>query len=642
MSERKKTTRKFKAEVSRVLSLVVNSLYSNKEIFLRELISNSSDALAKLRVLALQDKGIYGDDSDLAIHLAIDPEARTVTITDNGIGMTKEELIENLGTVAHSGTLKFLEQAESTGDARLIGQFGVGFYSSFLVADRVEVTSRAAGSDEAWTWTSDAKESFTVAPSDKADRGTAIVLHIKEEQQEYLEPWRLRNLVTHYSDFVSHPIFLAQDPAAAMAPPSDEGEDAAPPEPKQINSGTALWQRAAADISDEEYNEFYKHLSHDWEEPLARTHFKIEGTQLFSGLLYLPRQRPFDLFQREHRRGVRLFVNRVFIMDDAEELVPIWLRFVRGVIDSDDLPLNVSREILQDSGIAKVIRNQIIGKSLDAMKALAEDRPEDFETFWSNFGEVLKEGLHAEPKHRNRIGELIRYRSSAGDAMTTLDGYVERMPEGQEVIYYVIADSETAAAGSPHTEALKAKGYEVLYMTDPIDEWAVNALGQWQEKELVSAMQADLDLDESEEEAKAREEASEGLAGLTERFQSVLDEHISEVRLSNRLTDSPCCLVVPPGGQHAYMERVLRASGQDVPKMKRILELNPNHPLIQNLNSLQDMAPERAELTEWIETLYDQVLLTEGSPINDPGRFAQRMTALLLGASKAAVDTPAP
>jgi len=633
MAERKKTQRKFKAEVSRLLHLVVNSLYSNKEIFLRELISNSSDAIDRLELAALTDDSMLGDDESLCIRISSDDAERTVSISDNGIGMTRDELIENLGTVAHSGTLAFLQQAEQT-DTRLIGQFGVGFYSAFIVADKVQVISRPAGDGaDAWSWTSDASESFTVAPAERAERGTTIVLYLRDDQDEFLDTWRLRSLVNRYSDYVSHPILL---PAAASA---EDSEDAEGDGFEQVNEGSALWQRPASDIDDEQYTEFYKHLCHDWTPPLARTHFKIEGKQLFTGLLFLPAKPPADLFQREHRRGVRLFVNRVFIMDDCEELVPVWLRFMRGVVDSDDLPLNVSRELLQDSAIVRVIQKQVIKKSLDMFEGLARDHAEDYLQAWTHYGLVLKEGLHLAPDQSGKLSKLLRYRSSAVDGLTSLAEYVERMPEGQSDIYYVLGESEAAVASSPHLESLKAKGYEVLYMTDPIDEWAVQGLGEFDEHRLVSAQDADLDLDESDEDKASREEHEEAFKPLFERMKEVLDEQISELRLSARLTDSPCCLVVPPGGQHAYLERLLRAQDQNLPRTRRILEVNPSHPLVINLKQLHGLQPESDQVTAWIEMLHDQVLLGEGTPLVDPSRMARRVTQLLEQASSSALAT---
>ena len=623
----KKSTRKFQAEVSRLLHLVVNSLYSNKEIFLRELVSNASDALDKQRLASLRDESLADEDAPL-IRVRVDKEEAVLYVEDNGIGMSRDELAKNLGTLAHSGTMKFLE--EHQGDASLIGQFGVGFYSAFLVADRVTVTSRGGGSEEAWAWSSDARETYTIEPAERSERGTTVALHLDAEHAEFLDSWRLRALIKQYSDYVSHPIEIEKE---------HWGEDApAEPEWEQVNSGAPLWQRPADGIEDEEYCSFYKGLSHDFDDPLAWTHFTVEGRQLFKGLLYVPKRPPTDLFQRDHRRGVRLFVKNVFILEDAEDLVPVWLRFMRGVIDSDDLPLNVSREMLQDSAVTRTIRKQIVKKTLDRLKKLAADEGDGYTTFWETFGAVLKEGLHLDTENKERIAPLLRYRSTNGEGWTSLAEYVERMPEGQKAIYYVIGESQAAVAGSPHLEALTKRGYEVLFMTDAIDEWGVESLRTFDEKPLVSAMTADLDLEESDEDKAKKETAQGELEGLVGRISEVLGDAIAEVRLSSRLTDSPACLVVPEGGQHAYLERLLRSHDKNAERSKRILELNPDHALIRNMNQLHGLQPESERLTEWIELLHDQVLLTEGSPVEDPNRLARRMTSLLQQASDAELN----
>lgn len=608
----------FQADVDQLLHLVVHSLYSHKEIFLRELISNASDAIDKLRFRALTEHDLLGAEKDLEIRIIPDPEKKTITVEDTGVGMTREELVRNLGTIAHSGTRAFLEKYKEKGAkaANLIGEFGVGFYSSYLVADKVEVTSRAAGAAEAWRWTSDAKGTFTVEPAERATRGTAVTLHVRDEHKEFLEEWRLRHLVERYSDYVSHPIKLKS------------GEKV-----ETVNTGSALWRRPKSEIKDEQYDELYKHLSHDWEKPLARTHFTVEGTQEFTGLLFIPREPPFDLFDRARRRGVRLYVKRVFIMDDCEELVPEYLRFVRGLIDSDDLPLNVSRELLQSDRLVPTIKKNIIRKTLDLLDELAKDRPDDYKTFWAAFGRVLKEGLHFDRENRERIAKLCRFDTSKDDGLVSLETYVSRMPAGQEAIYYVIGETRKACAGSPHIEALRKKGYEVLYLTDPVDEWAVESLREFQGKKLVSAMRANLAVTATDEEKKAREEKEAALKPLCERFREVLAAHVKEVRLSSRLTDSPACLVVPEGGLHSFMERLLRAHDREVPEVKRILELNPAHPLIASLERLHAKDGKSERVKEWIEALYDQALLAEGSPVDDPAAFARRMTALLTDAA---------
>lgn len=664
-------THPFQAEVSQVLELVINSLYSHREIFLRELISNASDAVDRLRYRSLTDKGLTGTEGPAAIRLLIDHEAGTLTVRDFGLGMTHDELMKNLGTVAHSGTKAFLEAIkQDSGDVSQIGQFGVGFYSAFLVADRVDVVSRAAEGEEVWCWSSDAKSSFTLEPSEREHSGTDVVLHLGDDHAEFLDEWRLRGLVKKYSDYIPHPIELQVERAqpvettetdtestesesaeAESAEPEGaaaEGADGESAEPatvmvaswEQINSGSALWQRSKSDISDDDYEAFYKHLTHDWEGPLTRSHFKVEGTKLFTGLLFVPTRPPFDLFSPDTRHGVRLYVRRVFIMDDCDELLPRWLRFVRGVVDSDDLPLNVSREMLQDSTVVQFIRKAVTKKALDMIAGLSKDEDQTaYETLWDSYGVVLKEGLHLSPEHKGKLGGLLRFKSSHGDGWTSLDAYLERMPEGQDAIYVVMAHSLTAAKSSPHAEALEARGYEVLYLTDPIDEWVVNALEGWDDADgnsrpLVSAMRADLKLDEPEEsgeDKEQREEAAGALKELLARFSSVLGERVSEVRISRRLTSSPACLVVPDGAMHAHVERLLRAQerGQGFPSARRILELNGDHRVIGRLRELHTADAESTEVAEWIELIHDQALLAEGSPIEEPAATATRMTRLM-------------
>lgn len=629
-------TFQFQADVNRLLHLVVHSLYSHKEIFLRELVSNASDALDRVKFRALTEHEILGQEKDLEIRISADKERKTITIEDTGAGMTKEELAKDLGTIAHSGTKVFLEKAKAQGggNPNLIGEFGVGFYSSFLVADQVEVTSRAAGATEAWTWTSDAHGTFTVTPGDRAFRGTAVTLHVRDDQKEFLDEWRLRELVSRYSDYVSHPIKLRverEEDAKVEAPGEPEKRKVKKIEYETVNRASALWQRPKSEISDEQYDEFYKHLTHDWEKPLARTHFQIEGTQLFTGLLFLPAKPPFDLFDRNRRRGVRLYVKRVFIMDDCEELVPEYLRFLRGVIDSDDLPLNVSREILQQEETTRTIKGQVVKKTLDLLDDLLAQKRETYETLWRAYGAVLKEGIHFDFSNRERIAKLCLFDSSRDQGLTTLEEYLGRMPAGQEGIYYVTAEARKACAGSPHIEALRKKGFEVLYLTDPVDEWAVEGLREFEKKRLIDATKAGLKLDATEDEKKKLDEKTTALKALSERFREVLKERVQEVKLTDRLTDSPCCLVIPEGGLGARMERLLRAHDRQVPLQKRILELNPHHPVLTSLEALRAKggAEADARVADWIELLYDQALLGEGSPIDDPAAFSRRVTALL-------------
>ena len=614
----------FQAEVTELLHLVVNSLYSHKEIFVRELVSNASDAIDRLKFQALTDKELLGD-APAEIRLVPNREAGTLTIEDTGVGMTHDELVKNLGTIAHSGSRAFIQRVHEAGnkDVNLIGQFGVGFYSAFLVADHVDVVSRAAGSTEAWRWSSDAKSAFTMEPAERPEAGTSVVMHLKEEQKQYLDEWELKELVRRYSDYVSHPIKLKV-----------EGKD----ELETINRASALWQRPKAEITDEQYEEFYKHVAHDFEAPLARNHFRIEGTQLFTGLLYVPKRAPYDLYMREHRRGVRLYVKRVFVMEDCEDLVPVWLRFVRGVIDSDDLPLNVSRELLQDSALVKTIKKQVSKKTLDLLEELARDKQDDYRAFWETFGSVVKEGMHFDPEFKDRIAALCRFESSKEEGLTSLTDYVKRMPEGQGAIYVIVAESRAAAAGSPHLEALKKRGYEVLYLTDAVDEWVLPSLREFEGKPVVNALHADLKLDETDAEKKAHEDTTGALKEFTDAVKTVLGDRVKEVRVSTRLTDSPACLVVPDGGLTAHLERLLRAHDKETPIQKRIFEVNPDHPLALRLKTLAERAPGSERFAEWVEVLYDQALLTEGSPLPDPHAFARRVTKLLEAATAVAVD----
>jgi len=616
----------FQADVSQVLRLVIHSLYSHKEIFLRELVSNASDALDKLRFRALTEPELLGNDPTLEIRIRADKDAGTLTIEDTGVGMTEEELVKNLGTVAHSGTRAFLEAAAAAGtdgkkDLALIGQFGVGFYSGYLVADRVEVVTRAAGPGQrALRWESDAVNGFTVSPAQRAQRGTEIVLHLKSDQRQFVEEWTLKDLVGRYSDYVAYPIKIEKK--------DKDGKISL----DQVNRASALWQRPKSEITDAQYEELYKHLTHDFEPPLAHTHFRVEGTQEFVGLLYVPKRAPYDLFDAQKRRGIRLFVKRVFIMDDCEEILPQWLRFMRGVVDSDDLPLNVSRELLQDSGTLRAIKKQVVKKSLDLLDELAKEKPEAYADFWKSFGVVVKEGLAADPEYKDRVAALVRFDSTHG-GLTSLADYVSRMKEKQEAIYYIYGESRKALEGSPYLEALSARGYEVLFLTDPVDEFAADSLHEFEGKKLVSAMRADLPLDATDEEKREKERLGEALKPLRARIQKVLDAHVRDVTLSDRLTDSPCCLVLPPGTTPAFMERLLRDRGRSMPHAKRVLEINPTHPLIQRLNDVVEKEPDSDRARDWIETLYDQALLTEGSPIEDPARFARRIAQLLTDAA---------
>jgi molecular chaperone HtpG len=628
----------FQAEVGRVLHLVVHSLYTHKEIFLRELLSNASDAIDKLRFRALTEHGLLGADEEPKIRLAADPAAGTLTLSDDGVGMTREELIENLGTVASSGTRRFLEAAEKGGPS-LIGSFGVGFYSAFLVADRVRVVTRAAGSSEAWAWTSDGQEGFTLEEATRAQRGTDVVLHLKEEQKEFLQDYRLKNLVRSYSDFLAHPIELH---VLQPKPVDAEGQvDRSAPDVRQwerVNQAQALWRRPKSEITTEDYQAFYEHLAHDHRAPLAWTHFVVEGRQSFTGLLYVPeRLEPFEL-QRTENKGIRLFVRRVFVTQECKELLPEYLRFLRGLIDSDDLPLNVSRETLQFDRVTAALRKQVTKKALDLLEELAAEETPAGETpryvkLWRSFGALLKEGLHDDFENRDRLLELLRFHSTHGEGETSLAQYLERMREGQTKIYYLVGDSLAALKRSPYLEALTTRGYEVLLLDQPgIDDWVVGQIYEYKEKELRSAAHGDLELPEKEAgEAQPAEAPPEELAPLVTRMKDVLGSRVKEVRLSKRLTGSPCCLVADEGRMSATLERAMRAHDQSFQGAQRVFEINPAHPLIANLRAKVDGA--EAKLADWTLLLYDQALLAEGSPISDPAEFARRMTELLTEAS---------
>ncbi len=646
MSEKTEATagaeqHQFQAEVERILALVVNSLYTHREVFLRELVSNASDALDHLSFRALTEPELLGDQRTLEIRIAADPDARTLTISDDGVGMTKDELVRNLGTIAHSGTRALAEKL--TGDAQrdvsLIGQFGVGFYSAFLVAERVDVTSRAAGSDTAWRWSSAADGRFSVTPAERDARGTDVVLHIRTDSEcdDFLRDWTLRDLVRKYSDYVRHPIRLRSKPKDGDATW------------EQVNAASALWTRPKGEITEEQAHDFYRHLTHDWRAPLAHVHFKVEGLQELTGLLFLPREAPVDLVTRRH--GVRLFVRRVFVMDDCEELLPDYLRFVRGVVDSDDLPLNVSREFLQRDRTTTAIRKQVVRHALQLLDDLAaeteppartetedgaddDDTPREprYVTFWKAHGRTLKEGVHTDPANRERLAQLLRFETSAGPGLASLADYVGRMQEGQEAIYYHAAPSRAAAEGSPHIEALRSRGYEVVYMTDPIDEWVVDGLREFDGKKLVSAAKGALDLPTTDAEKEERKEREESLGGLVGRVKDALGDAVAEVRLSTRLTDSPACLVVSDDALAPHIERLLRAQNAQVPEQRRILELNPKHPVVERLNALSADDARASDVSEWAHLLYDQALVAEGSPPSDPAAFARRITRLLSSA----------
>lgn len=623
MSAEEKTTHLFEAEVEQVLRLVIHSLYKRREVFLRELLSNASDALDKRRFAGVTDPALAPQDETLRVQLLPDAEAKTLTIWDNGIGMSRQELVENLGTVAKSGSREFLRKLEEAqkGDVNLIGQFGVGFYSAWLVADRVEVVSRKAGSREAFRWVSEGQQRFTVEPASRVEAGTSVTLHLGAEHLEYLRPHRLKELVGRYSDYLSWPIEMSKEGG-------EEDKEAAGFE--SVNRGAPLWQRPKGEVEDSQYKDLYRHLSADWNEPLGWRPFRFEGTQQFSGVVFVPTVPPFDLYNPDAHHGIRLYVKRVLILEEAEELTPRWLRFARGVVDSEDLPLNVSRETLQDSRVVAMIRKQVTKQVLELLKGIADERPEDYAKFWAGFGPVLKEGL-LDAGQRDALLPLMRFRSSEQEGLTTLAEVKGRMKESQKAIYYMLGESLTQVAGSPHIEALRASGLEVLYLVDPVDQFAAEHLKEFDGVPLRSAAEAGLELEGGDAEGDQKE-ATEALAGLIARFRTRLQDHVSEVRLSRRLKDSPLCLVVPEGGLSPHLERIFRASQRDMPAQKRVLELNPEHAVIKNLHALLE-ADEDELVDGWVELLFDQARIAEGTPLADPGAFAKRVTKLVEDAS---------
>jgi len=630
MSTATKETLGFQAEVKQLLDLMIHSLYSNKEIFLRELISNASDACDKLRFEALTNKDLFENDHDLKIRVSYDKAARTITITDNGIGMSRDEVIANIGTIARSGTREFFKSltGEQAKDANLIGQFGVGFYSSFIIADKVTLTTRRAGlpADTGVRWESDGGGEFTLEAVDKPARGTEVTLHLREGEDEMLSGMHLRNVIRKYSDHIVLPIAMKKEEWD-----KDKSEYKLTDEDETVNQASALWARPKSEVTQEQYDEFYKHVAHDMEAPLCHVHAKVEGNKEYTQLLYIPAKAPFDLWDREHRRGIKLYVRRVFIMDDAEQLMPNYLRFVRGVIDSADLPLNVSREILQQSKDIEAIRGGSVRRVLGMLEDLAENQKEKFATFWREFGKVFKEGIGEDYANRERIAKLLRFSSTLSDSETqevSFADYVARMKEGQDKIYYVTADTFAAAKNSPHLEVFRKKGIEVLLLAERIDEWMVGNLHEFEGKALQSVAKGELDLGkladaaEKEEQEKASGEHKE----LVEKVQKALGERVKEVRVTLRLTESPACLVA---GQHelgANLERLLKAAGQKVPASKPILEINPHHPLVQWLKN----EAEQQRFDDWSHVLFDQALLSEGGQLEDPAGFVKRLNQLML------------
>jgi molecular chaperone HtpG len=642
-----KVTKQFQTEVKQLLDLVIHSLYSNRDIFLRELVSNASDAVDKARFESHANESLVEGDSDWKIRLTADKEAGTLTISDNGIGMAIEEVEENIGTIARSGTKLFVEamqQAKDTERPDLIGQFGVGFYSAFMVADRVVLTSRKGGfgPDAGCRWESTGDGSYTLEECRKEKRGTDVTLHLKEEHREYLDEWKIRQIIRTYSDYIQYPVVMDITREEAVKDADGKviegGGTITRTEEQTLNSMKAIWTRPKSEITEEEYTEFYHHVSHDFDKPLKTIHYAAEGTSEFRALLYIPSKKPFDLFHPDKRRGVQLYVRRVFISDKCEHLLPDYLRFVKGVVDSSDLPLNVSREILQEDVQIRRIEKSLTAKILSTLAEMKEKENDDYLTFYREFGPVLKEGVHFDHANKEKLADLLLFESSATEpgSFVSLKDYCGRMPEGQKEIYYLTGMSRAAVENSPHIELVRSKGYEVLYLVDPVDEWVVQALREYDGKKLSAADRGDLEL-EGEEEKKAREEqkqkATEELGGLLGLIKEKLGERVADVRLSSRLTESACCLVSDQHGLSANMERILKAMNQEMPESKRILELNPTHPLMEAMNSLYEKDKEAPQLGDYSELLLDQALLTEGSTIKDPLRFSRLLSDLMVRAA---------
>jgi len=636
--------KEFKTEVQQLLDLVIHSLYSNKDIFLRELISNGSDAIDKLRFNALSDKELLKDQPDFRIKLYTDNDAKTLVIEDNGIGMTKDELEANIGTIASSGTRKFMEEAKkgnSPDNPELIGQFGVGFYSAFMVADKVTLKTRPAGSDESWTWESSGDGSYEITEGGREKNGTEITLSLKEDCRDYIVEFRLREIIKKYSDFVEYPILMditREDPELdEEGKPKEGAEKKVTITEETLNSMKAIWMRPKSEVKKDEYNEFYKHISHDYTDPLKIIHYSAEGTLEFKALLYLPSKAPFDMFQHEGvKHGINLYVKRVFIMDSCEALVPRYLRFVKGVVESNDLPLNVSREILQEDLIIKKIEKNVTSKILTSLKDMMKKSKEEYINFYKEFGKVIKEGIEVDPSNKDKIKDLLLFESSKTKPgeYVSLREYTERMLPEQKNIYFLTGDSRATIDNSPHLEVFKKKDVEVLFMTEPVDEFILPSFGEYSDKSLKSIAQGDIDLG-TEEEKKIAEEQKKEVTGkykkLIKKIEESLKEDVKEVRLSDRLTDSPSCLVTDEGDINPQMERIFAAMNQPVPEVKRILEVNPNHPVIEKMNKIFETDKKDSRVSDFSELLHNQALLTEGVAVKDPVRFSKLITDLMIG-----------
>ncbi len=625
--EAKTETRGFETEVNQLLDLMIHSLYSNKEIFLRELISNASDACDKLRFLAVSDASLYEEDSDLKVKVSFDKEARTITVVDNGIGMTREEVIDHIGTIAKSGTKSFLNSltGDESSDAKLIGQFGVGFYSSFIVAEEVTLITRKAGeaADQGVKWISKGKGEYDLETIEKASRGTEITLHLRENEDELLNDWKLRSIITQYSDHISFPVLMDK-----VIEPTEEGGETTIEE-ETVNQASALWTRSKTDITDEEYTEFYKHVAHDFEEPLDWSHNRVEGTNEYTSLLYLPKRAPYDLYDRESKNGIKLYVQRVFILEDSEQLMPKYMRFVRGLIDSNSLPLNVSREILQSSKVIDSIRNGSVKKVLSMLEKMAKNDPGKYQSFWNEFGKVLKEGPGEDFANKEKIGKLLRFASTNSDTAeqnVSLDDYISRMQEGQDKIYYIAADTHSAAKNSPHLEIFRKKGIEVLLLSDRVDEWLTAHFTEYDGKALQSIAKGELDLDKDEDSKKELEKKTEESKDLLKRMKESLGDKVEDVRITNRLTSSPACIVLNEHDMAMHMQRLMKEAGHELPGSKPILEINTDHPIVKRLNE------EKADskFNDWSEILFDQAILAEGGQLDDPASFVHKLNEMLV------------
>jgi molecular chaperone HtpG len=632
-----KQTHGFQAEVKQLLHLMIHSLYSNKEIFLRELVSNASDAADKLRFLALSDSSLYGDDGELRVRISLDEKARTLTISDNGIGMDEADVIAHLGTIAKSGTKEFFSQlsGDQSKDSKLIGQFGVGFYSAFIVADKVTVRTRKAGlpADSAVEWESAGEGDYTISKINKASRGTEIVLHLRDGEDEFLSRWKVESIVTKYSDHISIPVEMWQEGTPER---EEDGEKIPATEGywRAVNKATALWTRDKSEITDDEYKEFYKHISHDWSEPLCWSHNKVEGNNNYTSLLYVPKKAPFDMWNREAKHGLKLYVQRVFIMDDAEQFMPSYLRFIKGVLDSSDLPLNVSREILQDTKVSQSLRKGCSSRALKMLEKLAKDQ-EQYQLFWNEFGQVLKEGPAEDFANKEQIAALLRFASTYNDSSVqnvALADYVSRMKEGQDEIYFLVADSYEAAKHSPHLEVFRKKGLEVLLLSDRIDEWLMQHLPEFDGKKFRSVAKGGLDLSKLDDEQTKEEQkkTEEAFASVLERFKKALGEQVKEVKVSHRLIDSPACVVTDEFDMSTQMIKLMESVGQKVPEVKPIFELNPEHQLVKHIADEQD----ESRFRQWAEVLFEQALLAERGSLKNPASFVTRLNSLLLSLAK--------